>query len=195
MRKLAYIIFLPLCLITALLASITLRLGDWISDGAKIVALLFSTALLLGCSTPNRTIDTGYPGKVHYSISHAILPASLSAISGVCYGLHETSVHHPDRIPASWDRRFWDNRVSWHNKYRNGDPDLGPAYFGSTTFLAWTTDAKHLFGTLHRSTLFAAGITISIGDRRPAWHYLADAGLSFLCFSAGFHGVYTLALK
>lgn len=120
-----------------------------------------------------------------------LAPIGLALVSGASYGLHETLVHHPHSIPAGWNKRFWDNRESWRNKYRNGDPGAGPAYFGSTTFLAWTTDGKHLTGTFHRGTLFATGVTVSIGERRPALHYLFDAGLSFLAFSAGFHGVYS----
>jgi len=112
----------------------------------------------------------------------------LSAFSGASYGVHETVVHHPYRIPKSWDQQYWDARISWTNKYAE---DGSEKFFGSTTFLAWTTDAKHLFGTVHRATLFGAGVTIGIGEKRPVWHYLCDAGLSFVAFSIGFHSVYS----
>jgi len=156
--------------------------------------LLISVLLLAGCST-SKKIDTGTEFKQAYNYKKAILPASLAFTSGVAYGFHETSVHHPDRYPGNWNKQFWDNRESWRNKYRNGDPNCGPAYFGSTTFLAWTTDAKHLFGTVHRVSMFGTGVTLTIGQRRPVWHYLADAGIGFVAFSTGFHATYSLLFK
>ena len=145
--------------------------------------------LLSSCAT--QKVDTGR----EFSLKQAAAGAALSAISGACWGFHETSVHHPDKIPAGWNKQFWDNRQSWRNKYRNGDPEQGPKYVGSTTFLAWTTDAKHLFGTAHRATLFGSAVVFTIGEKRPAWHYLADIGIGFLSFSAGFHSVYTIGFK
>lgn len=158
--------------------------------------LILAICLFAACSTtrPAKQIDTG-TGKQTYNWKRAILPASLSFVSGASWGVHETIVHHPDRIPDSWNKRFWDSRESWRNKYRGGNPDNGPAYLGSTTLLAWTTDAKHLFGTAHRVTGFAAGISIGIGDKRPCWHYAADAGVSFIAFGLGFHSIYSLAFK
>lgn len=130
-----------------------------------------------------------------YEWKRAVWPASFSFVSGAAWGVHETVVHHPDRLPVGWNRQWWDGRVSWRNKYRNGDPGQGPAYFGSTTFLVWTTDAKHLFGSVHRWTFFAAGVTVTIGERRPWWHYAVDAGVSFVAFSVGFHGVYSAGFR
>lgn len=127
-----------------------------------------------------------------YNWKRALVPAGLSGLSGAAWAFHETSVHHPDRFPESWDRQFWDGRVSWRNKYRGGSPENGEAFLGSTTFLAWTTDSKHLMGTIHRGALFAAGVTISIGEQRPAWHYLVDLGVSFVAFSGCFHAIYTV---
>lgn len=127
-----------------------------------------------------------------YDWRRGAVGGGLALISGAAWGVHETVVHHPGRIPAGWNRRFWDGRESWRNKYRDGDPAKGPAFPGSTTVLAWTTDAKHLFGTIHRGTLFGAGVTITIGEKRPVWHYLVDAGVSMAAFGMGFHGVYSI---
>ena len=43
---------------------------------------------------------------------------------------------------------FLNPEKSWLNKYKNNDPDLGPKFFGSTTFLVWTTDLWHLSKTI-----------------------------------------------
>lgn len=40
---------------------------------------------------------------------------------------------------------FWNPDFSWQNKWKQGDPKFGPKFFGSSTFLVWTTDAWHLF--------------------------------------------------
>lgn len=59
----------------------------------------------------------------------------------------------------------WDNwfnpAVSWKNKYKNHDPLQGPAFFGSTTFLIWTTDAWHFFQML-MLTSFQVAIILGI---------------------------------
>lgn len=124
-----------------------------------------------------------------------VAPIALATVSGVCYGVHETVVHHPDRIPESWDKQWWDATRSWTNKYNGGNPANGEKFFGSTTFLAWTTDAKHLFGTTHRATLAGSAFTIGLGEKRPFLHYVADFGLSFVAFSIGFHATYSVAFN
>lgn len=159
--------------------------------------LLFFLITNYSCARRTTNLDTGLPGVRTEAVAYRprLAPIGLALASGAAYGVHETVVHHPDRIPASWDRQYWDARVSWTNKYAGGNPAGGEKFPGSTTALAWLTDAKHLFGSTHRVTLFAAGVTVALGDRRPAWHYLADAGLSFAAFSIGFHGVYSLAFR
>lgn len=151
------------------------------------------------CATKRKAqhIDTGleFTEKVSYKWKRAVAAGALCGLSGAAWGVHETVVHHPGRIPANWNQQFWDARQSWRNKYRHGDPTLGPAFPGSTTALAWTTDAKHLSGTLHRTLLFSGGLVITIGERRPWWHYAIDLGLSYAMFSGGFHGVYSGAFR
>lgn len=162
----------------------------------KRIPFLIAMILLAGCARQRyNDLPKGTDFSARYDLKKAAVSAGLAAISGAAWGLHETAVHHPDRIPAGWNRQWWDGRVSWRNKYRHGDPAAGPAYLGSTTLLVWTTDAKHLFGALHRTALFGSAVVIGIGQRRPVWHYLLDAGISFVAFSAGFHGVYSIAFQ
>ena len=118
------------------------------------------------------------------------IAAGLSFASGVCYGIHETVVHHPSRIPEGWNKQWWDASESWRNKYKDGDPEAGPAFPGSRGALVWTTDAKHLFGAGYRVTLFGAGVTIGLGEKRKVKHYLRDALVSALAFQAGFYLTY-----
>ncbi len=52
---------------------------------------------------------------------------------------YDQSVFHTVR-----PRQYFDPAISWRNKYKDGDPDKGPRFFGSTTFLVWLTDFWHL---------------------------------------------------
>ena len=131
--------------------------------------------------------------QIKYNWKDAILPAVLAGASGTFNGLNQTISHHyPSfkRVFPNASDRFW-GPDSWRNKYELGDPTKGPAYLGSTTFLAWTTDGYHLTNTGSRGTLFSAGLTIGIGEKRPWWHYAIDVGVSFIAYSAGFHLVYS----
>jgi hypothetical protein len=159
----------------------------------RYITTILAICAICACSRRSTNLDNGLPG-VHVKIQQhvpRIAPIALAFVSGMLYGTHETVVHHPHRIPDSWDRQWWDASVSWRNKYAGGDPRNGERFWMSTNVLAWTTDAKHLFGTTHRATLFASGVTITLGERRPAWHYLIDAGLSFVAFGVGFHTIYS----
>lgn len=55
------------------------------------------------------------------------------------------SIFNDDRLDSYW----WNFNISWQNKYKNLDPSQGPRFFGSTTFLVWTTDAWHFFKAMH----------------------------------------------
>lgn len=119
----------------------------------------------------------------------------LGFISGASRGLNQVLVHHPDRFFDRYpnaNRRFWDNQISWLNKYKNNDPRQGPAFLFSTDLLVWTTDAPHLTSTLSNVT-GAASFTIPLwkGNKKLR-HYLAEVGLSTIGYWAGFHSVYSL---
>lgn len=133
--------------------------------------------------------------KQDYNWRRAILIGSLAFIAGSSWGVHETVVHHPNRIPAHWNQQYWNADLSWRNKYKNGSPAQGEAFPGSTTVLVWTTDAKHLFATTNRQTMLMTGMVIGIGCKRPWWHYAIDLGVSALAFGVGFHGTYSLGFR
>lgn len=130
------------------------------------------------------------PEAKPYNWKRAGLTFGMGLFSGVAMGFHETAVHRPSSFPASWNRQYWNGQISWTNKYKDGTPASGPAYFGSTTALAWTTDAKHLFGTLHRAGVLGTGIVIGFGEKRPWWHYGADLVAGFAGYSLGFSSIW-----
>jgi hypothetical protein len=90
---------------------------------------------------------------------------------------------------------FWNPKLSWRNKYKGGDPELGPAYPGATTWLVSTTDAWHLLKTLMMACYHLA---ILIGlvwyYRWPKWLLLAaplplNAAVFGLAFTIMFHHI------
>ncbi len=81
-------------------------------------------------------------------------------LSGVSYGFNQAIEHHN----YGYGNSFVDITVSYKNKYRNYDAgDLREAYFGSKTFLAFTTDAFHLTNTLDKGFL-TTGVILTTWD-------------------------------
>lgn len=44
--------------------------------------------------------------------------------------------------------RWWHPTYSWRNKYKGGQPELGPKFYGADTFLVGLTDGWHLMQTI-----------------------------------------------
>ena len=102
--------------------------------------------------------------------SNFYVTSSLLLVSGMADGLAEASKFHPKGVTEVFGNpQFWDNSMSWRNKYRNGDPSQGTKFPFSTTALAWTTDGYHLSRMIRNSTVIAA-ITIRIGEPARDWY-------------------------
>lgn len=137
-------------------------------------ALLLSLCMLLLCSLS---------AQQKYNWRRAIAPASLSLVSGAAWGLHEKTMHHwtefQQRFPRA-NAKYWNPAISWQNKYVNWPEDKTrrsmPVFF---------TDAKHLLASTTQVAAFSAGACITLGENRPWWHYVLDAGISFAAYSAG----------
>lgn len=116
-----------------------------------------------------------------------IAPAALTFVSGIFDGWNQALQHHYPEVDSKFNLndQFWNPDISWTNKYKNGDPSQGAAYFGSTTFLAWTTDGYHMTRCGRNVTAFTA-ISIKIGDRQRWWEYLVEAVMYYLTYTVGF---------
>lgn len=99
------------------------------------------------------------------------------------------AVHYPNANPD-----YWNPQESWRNKWRNGDPAQGERYFGSSTFLAWNTDAYHLFRTIEKTAITGA-VIIPLHGRKKWWVYPLEFAGAGLVWSAGFHTVYSLKYR
>ena len=94
--------------------------------------------------------------------SNFYITSSLLLASGMADGLAEASKFHPNGVTEVFGNpQFWDNSLSWRNKYRNGDPAQGAKFPLSTTVLVWTTDGYHL-SRMIRNTTMIIGLTITL---------------------------------
>ena len=75
------------------------------------------------------------------SLILVILAGMLNGVMDVLSMRYNTSVFK--RMSKEWEY-FFNPSLSWRNKWKNGDPNQGEKFFGSSTFLVWTTDAWHL---------------------------------------------------
>jgi hypothetical protein len=107
-----------------------------------------------------------------------IIITILFYLSGAAYGITQGILFHYNKYYRfNLNPYFWNPDVSWLNKYKSGSI-TEPKFFGSTTFLAWTTDAYHLFSTISRFILIASFVFI------PMYYY------NFISSTCAFIGLY-----
>lgn len=120
-----------------------------------------------------------------YNWKKGILKGSSYIIPGVASGLHEAILHHypkfKDKFPGANDR-FWNPKDSWERKY--DDP-----YPGSRMFPVFT-DAYHLTNAIKTGGLIGCTMFVTIGEKRPWWHYALDLGIGFAFYSVGSNGTF-----
>lgn len=155
----------------------------------KLLFLLFITAQLQAQTLFQKLEAEGF------NFRKLATSASISFVGGAANGLHETIYHHYPQFKAKHPNandQFWNPQISWKNKYEDFDAGLtGERYFGSKTFLAWTTDAKHLLSVTSNTSMVGATLVITIGEKKKWWVYAAEIGVNALARSAGFHLVYS----
>lgn len=119
-----------------------------------------------------------------------ILTAIFIALAGLCNGAADSlQFHFSLSFARNWMPGYWNPDYSWRRKYKNGRPADGPAFFGSTTFLVFLTDAWHLLKFLQMA-FFRLAVVLLLPY---AWYYLALA--YFVLWgvqAAAFHIPYTL---
>lgn len=93
-----------------------------------------------------------------------VLPIILFVIYGIMNSISDTLLFHytTSRLyEPTKDKTFWNPVESYKNKYKDGDKEKGPKFFGSTTFLVVITDALHLIRALQVLVLLIATYTSS----------------------------------
>ena len=67
-------------------------------------------------------------------------------LAAICNSVMDTLAHHyPTSIFNDMNPKYWDPKISWKNKYKDGNKAFGPAFPLSTGMLVAFTDAWHLF--------------------------------------------------
>lgn len=83
--------------------------------------------------------------------------------AGIFRGLREVIQFRYDNFKEMFpfvNDNFWNPKISWRNKYKNNNPELGEKFYFSTSFLVFLTDGYHLLANL--THLFLA-LAISSG--------------------------------
>lgn len=86
--------------------------------------------------------------------------------------------------------KFCDGSISWVNKWKNGDHLQGEKFFGSSTFLVWTTDLWHL-----AKTIMLLCFALAITTYEPIFGPLIDTVLIWIYFGTVFTIFYDYLLR
>ena len=96
-----------------------------------------------------------------------------------------------DRIGwHSLGQHFWDYRISWKNKWKNGDPTQGEKFFLSSRMLATYMDAWHLLKFIWLLHFFSAIVEYKAMTAYP----LLDFSIYYLAFGT-FHSFFFRILQ
>jgi len=87
----------------------------------------------------------------------------LVAISGIAEAIMDKLQFHYERtiFKNLKNQKFWNPEISWMNKWKEGDKNLGERFLGSSTIFVFLTDAWHFFKFIHNQTLFLGLLFIS----------------------------------
>lgn len=97
--------------------------------------------------------------KKWYKITdNDVIIMSLQVVSGVADGFNQAIIHYN----YGKGNPFWDNKISWTNKWKDGKPENGEKFFGSSTVFVMFTDGFHLTRFFDRaSSMICIGISFS----------------------------------
>lgn len=104
---------------------------------------------------------------------------SLLFVGGMADGFGDVlQFHYPEFkqvFPRSNDQ-FWDPSQSWRNKYRDGDPANGRAFFGSRGVFVPLTDGWHAAKFLRTGSIILA-VSVSPSSRFDPYMYGYKKGM------------------
>lgn len=90
-----------------------------------------------------------------YSFIVIFLLTIISAISKAI--MDKLQFHYDTSVFKNLKQQeWWNPTISYKNKYKKGEKNNGPAFFGSTTIFVFLTDAWHFFQSIFLNALFLA---------------------------------------
>lgn len=144
-------------------------------------------------SLPTQTV----PYKRPWIKTH-LIGASGCFLSGACDGVSQALYAHYGTFEKKFpnaNKQYWDPDVSSMNKYEDGNPLLGPAYFLSTSLLVGGTSGYYLFRTLSCVSLMGSSgyvVAMNMQGQKKWKAYVVDFFINALAFGAGFTAVYNV---
>lgn len=96
-----------------------------------------------------------------------IAVAILLLLAGVCKGLMDLISFHWSKAPEWMKSRegFWNPKLSWRNKWKDGQPEKGEAYLFSSSLLVAFTDGWHLLQMVFLTSIATAlALLIKFGE-------------------------------
>lgn len=119
-----------------------------------------------------------------------ILSAISKAVMDTCACCFTTSIFK-NKNPL-----FWNYKISWKNKWKNGDPTQGEKFWGSSTIFVSFTDAWHLFQHFFLLTIFLIPIIYSQCYPIINWYWMVtDFLLIYTIFNIIFEITYRIFNK
>ena len=135
-------------------------------------------------------------GYSQVSLKEELPPMALLFVSGAGNGAAELSKWRWNAFQSTFPNanpEFFNPEISWRNKYKNGNPQDGPAFFGSTTFLVGATDFYHASRTVSNTSMLFA-VILSPRDKLTWKSVLIKFVLYSVSYHAGFWLTYELPL-
>lgn len=114
-----------------------------------------------------------------------IISLLLILISSLAKSVSDAIAHGKDSVFPN--NNWWDASESWKNKYKDRDPEKGPAFPLSTTLLVFVTDAWHFFNMIGSTAYCMIPAVLLTNDLKE--FLLIFAGCRMIYMGA-FHFVY-----
>ena len=107
--------------------------------------------------------------------------------AGFLNGSRETVSHHyyklRDKDFFRRNEQFFNPKVSWVNKYKQGNPELGLRPW--QPFSTWTSDYYHVSRVEYG--MYLVGFVWNIGEKKKFKDYVIDAAFYSSSWLVGFH--------
>lgn len=117
-------------------------------------------------------------------------------LAGAADGLSQDLLFHYnefERTTGFENHQYWDPDISWRNKYKNGDPNAGAKFFGSTTFLVGLTDGYHASRSFRDIMIITSLATSDKGVTKK--EIATKMAIYTICYGSGFTLVYDYLIK
>ena len=131
--------------------------------------------------------------KENLKVGKRIANYSFMFVGGASEGFSEELQHHYSKVKEKFPNmndNFFNPQISWSNKYKNGDPTQGEAYFGSTTIFVAGTDGYHAFRGISKGALIGGLVTFQKG--KTFWKTVGEAVISMGFYTLGKGSVHYL---